>query len=321
MNHSLINNNNSNNNSNMKGRERPITNSFTEQTATKLRSNLTRSTIDTTSNTTPIYNNNINTNYIREIPQKRNEDFEFNDDYIYRPSSSILNQQTTNMTTNSGNNTSRRYQQLRNQASSSTSNMQRSFTPNHQPSINISVQHQHRCYTPQHPPQNRSYTPSHQLYNQFYPTKTNIIQNSAPASSSTQYHHSYRDDGQSMHSILSTLSRSAVDITADGKVLRMCTLILNPDSSSPVDAEFGFDLVTKVKNTSDILNASYNDSNYMSTIRSASTSYGDYFIDTVDDMSPANLAGLKSGDKLVEVDGIDVKNKTFEEVNINYCYL
>ena len=46
--------------------------------------------------------------------------------------------------------------------------------------------------------------------------------------------------------LLSNLCRSAVDITADGKVLRMCTLYLDPHSPNPADAEFGFDLVTKV---------------------------------------------------------------------------
>ena len=95
------------------------------------------------------------------------------------------------------------------------------------------------------------------------------------------------------HSLLSTLSRSAVDITADGKVLRMCTLILDPTSPLPSDSEFGFDLVTKV---------------------GAGIRTGDYYIDTVDEDSPASVSGLKSGDRLVEVDGIDVKNKTFEQV-------
>ena len=94
-------------------------------------------------------------------------------------------------------------------------------------------------------------------------------------------------------SLLSTLSRSAVDITADGKVLRMCTLILDPTSPLPSDSEFGFDLVTKV---------------------GGGLRTGDYYIDTVDEESPASVSGLKSGDRLVEVDGIDVKNKTFEQV-------
>jgi C-terminal processing protease CtpA/Prc len=93
-------------------------------------------------------------------------------------------------------------------------------------------------------------------------------------------------------SMMSLLSRSAVDITADGKVLRMCTLVLDPLSSNPNDAEFGFDLVTKV----------------------GSQRIGDYYIDTIDEDSPACSSGLKSGDRLVEVDGIDVRNKTFEQV-------
>ena len=92
-------------------------------------------------------------------------------------------------------------------------------------------------------------------------------------------------------SVLSTLSRSAVDITADGQVFRMCTLYLDPSSPNPADAEFGFDLVTKI-----------------------GRAIGDYYIDTVDEDSPAFVSGIKPGDRLVEVDGIDVKNKTFEQV-------
>jgi len=76
-------------------------------------------------------------------------------------------------------------------------------------------------------------------------------------------------------------------------VLRMCTLYLDPHSPNPADAEFGFDLVTKV---------------------GGGQRNGDYFIDTVDEDSPAHTSGLKTGDRLVEVDGIDVKNKTFEQV-------
>jgi C-terminal processing protease CtpA/Prc len=89
------------------------------------------------------------------------------------------------------------------------------------------------------------------------------------------------------------LSRSAVDITADGQVLRMCTLILNPSSPNPTDAEFGFDLVTKV---------------------GAGIRNGDYFIDTIDEGSPAAFSGLRTGDRLIEVDDIDVRNKSFEDV-------
>merc|ERR1719223_1824511 len=92
-------------------------------------------------------------------------------------------------------------------------------------------------------------------------------------------------------SMVSNLSRPAVDITADGQVLRMCTVYLDPSSRNPADAEFGFDLVTKV-----------------------GRQIGEYFIDTVDEDSPACVSGIKPGDRLVEVDGIDVKNKTFEEV-------
>lgn len=57
-------------------------------------------------------------------------------------------------------------------------------------------------------------------------------------------HHTINNSDQI--AILSNLCRSAVDITADGKVLRMCTLYLDPNSPNPADAEFGFDLVTKV---------------------------------------------------------------------------
>ena len=71
----------------------------------------------------------------------------------------------------------------------------------------------------------------------------------------------------------------------------MCTLYLDPSSNNPADSEFGFDLVTKV-----------------------GRQIGDYFIDTVDEDSPACVSGIKPGDRLVEVDGIDVKNKTFEQV-------
>lgn len=90
-----------------------------------------------------------------------------------------------------------------------------------------------------------------------------------------------------------TLSRSAVDITTDGKVLRLCTLVLDPHSTSPLDSEFGFDLVTKI---------------------GAHQKIGDYFIDTIDDDSPASLSGLKPGDRLLEVDGMELSNRTFEEV-------
>ncbi len=92
-------------------------------------------------------------------------------------------------------------------------------------------------------------------------------------------------------SMVSNLSRSAVDITADGQVLRMCTLFLDPGSSNPADAEFGFDLVTRV-----------------------GRQIGEYFIDTVDEESPACVSGIKPGDRLVEVDGIEVRSKSFEEV-------
>ena len=92
-------------------------------------------------------------------------------------------------------------------------------------------------------------------------------------------------------SMISNLSRSAVDITADGQVLRMCTLVLDPSSNNPADAEFGFDLVTKI-----------------------GRQIGEYYIDTVDEDSPACISGIKPGDRLVEVDGIEVKNKTFEQV-------
>lgn len=91
----------------------------------------------------------------------------------------------------------------------------------------------------------------------------------------------------------STLGRSAVDITADGRVLRLCTLILDPHSPIPTDSEFGFDLVTKI---------------------GANQRISDYHIDTIDENSPASRSGLRAGDRLVEVDGIDVTNKTFEQV-------
>lgn len=100
-----------------------------------------------------------------------------------------------------------------------------------------------------------------------------------------------RSQNNDQLSMVSNLSRSAVDITADGQVLRMCTLYLDPSSRNPADAEFGFDLVTKV-----------------------GRQIGEYFIDTVDEDSPACVSGIKPGDRLVEVDGIEVKNKTFEQV-------
>ena len=46
----------------------------------------------------------------------------------------------------------------------------------------------------------------------------------------------------------------------------------------------------------------------------ANQKIGDYFIDTVDDESPASVSGLKPGDRLLEVDGIDLSNRTFEQV-------
>ncbi|RNA30800.1 Na(+) H(+) exchange regulatory cofactor NHE-RF1 [Brachionus plicatilis] len=94
-------------------------------------------------------------------------------------------------------------------------------------------------------------------------------------------------------SVRSNLGRSAVDITADGKVLRLCSLVLDPTSANPTDSEFGFDLVTKI---------------------SGNRRIGDYLIDTVDLYSPACCSGLKPGDRLVEVDGLDVSTKTFEQV-------
>lgn len=96
-----------------------------------------------------------------------------------------------------------------------------------------------------------------------------------------------------LRSNYSNLSRSAVDITADGKVLRLCTLILDPTSPNPTDSEFGFDLVTKIAGNRRI---------------------GDYFIDTVDMYSPACCSGLKPGDRLIEVNGVDVSTRTFEQV-------
>lgn len=93
--------------------------------------------------------------------------------------------------------------------------------------------------------------------------------------------------------LMPNLARSAVDITTDGRVLRLCTLVLDPSSPIPTDSEFGFDLVTKI---------------------GANQRIGDYYIDTVDMFSPACCSGLKPGDRLIEVDGIDVSNKTFEQV-------
>jgi C-terminal processing protease CtpA/Prc len=92
---------------------------------------------------------------------------------------------------------------------------------------------------------------------------------------------------------LFTLSRSAVDITTDGRVLRLCTLLIDPNSRIPLESEFGFDLVTKI---------------------GANQKIGDYYIDTVDEDSPAAISGLKPGDRLFEVDGIDLSTKTFEQV-------
>lgn len=91
--------------------------------------------------------------------------------------------------------------------------------------------------------------------------------------------------------------RSAVDITADGRVLRLCTLVLNPNSPNITDSEFGFDLVTKIG------------SGPASTNR-----ISDYFIDTIDENSPASRSGLRPGDRLIEVDGLDVTVRTFEHV-------
>jgi C-terminal processing protease CtpA/Prc len=278
----------------------------------KLKSNLTRSNINTISNTSPSYYNNNNNNNKENNYRDSQSAVDLDETYVYHRPSPVNHNSNIN-------NTNRRYQQLRNTSSNSSNNLQQQ-QQRHQPQININVQHQHRCFTPTPTlaqQQQRTHTPSHQLYSQYYPTRSQTSTGSSTMNHPYHQQQQHRDDGCSMHSILSTLSRSAVDITADGKVLRMCTLILNPDSSSPVDSEFGFDLVTKVRNSTDTLNASYNNNdsnNYTSTLRSASTSYGDYFIDTVDEMSPANLAGLKSGDRLVEVDGCDVKHKTFEEV-------
>lgn len=94
-----------------------------------------------------------------------------------------------------------------------------------------------------------------------------------------------------------------MDITADGRVLRLCTLVLNPNSPNITDSEFGFDLVTKIAGG-------------VGTSASAVTAarISDYYIDTIDDNSPASRSGLRPGDRLVEVDGIDVTVRTFEEV-------
>lgn len=93
------------------------------------------------------------------------------------------------------------------------------------------------------------------------------------------------------------IGRSAVDITADGRVLRLCTLELNPNSPNITDSEFGFDLVTKIG------------SGPASTNR-----ISDYYIDTIDENSPASRSGLRPGDRLIEVDGLDVTVRTFEQV-------
>ncbi|CAF0919903.1 unnamed protein product, partial [Brachionus calyciflorus] len=122
---------------------------------------------------------------------------------------------------------------------------------------------------------------NHQHYVQSSSIKQNKKYLSSMANNST------------IRSEYSNLARSAVDITADGKVLRLCTLILDPLSPNPTDSEFGFDLVTKI---------------------SANRKIGDYFIDTVDMYSPACQSGLKPGDRLVEVDGLDVSTRTFEQV-------
>jgi C-terminal processing protease CtpA/Prc len=153
--------------------------------------------------------------------------------------------------------------------------------------LNLTTDSQQQQYV-RSPAAERSY------YNEIPTTartsNNNYVINKRNAMSSVNSIRSAHTDQISM---LSTLSRSAVDITADGKVLRLCTLILDPNSPNPADSEFGFDLVTKV---------------------GGGQRTGDYYIDTVDDNSPASFSGLRSGDRLVEVDGIDVKNKTFDHV-------
>lgn len=46
----------------------------------------------------------------------------------------------------------------------------------------------------------------------------------------------------------------------------------------------------------------------------SSNRVSDYYIDTIDDNSPASRSGLRPGDRLVEVDGLDVNVRTFEQV-------
>ncbi len=139
------------------------------------------------------------------------------------------------------------------------------------------------------PKSSRPITPREQFTKVYYPTEEHVNKSSPRGTASRSYPLSPRSVDQ--FSMISNLSRSAVDITADGQVLRMCTLFLDPSSNNPSDSEFGFDLVTKV-----------------------GRQIGEYFIDTVDDDSPACLSGIKPGDRLIEVDNIEVRTKTFEEV-------
>ena len=140
------------------------------------------------------------------------------------------------------------------------------------------------------------WVPEHSLnhtHKEHYQQHNNNYQQPKQEATANKVEKYYQTINSTMRSNYSNLSRSAVDITADGKVLRLCSLVLDPTSPNPADSEFGFDLVTKI---------------------GANRRIGDYFIDTVDMYSPACCSGLKPGDRLVEVDGHDVSACTFEQV-------
>ena len=83
------------------------------------------------------------------------------------------------------------------------------------------------------------------------------------------------------------LNRSPVDITDENKTLRLCTLILNPRSPFRIDTKFGFNL---------------------------RHSSGEFYVEEIDEGSPANISGLSNGDRVIQVDGIDTRGLKLEQV-------